>query len=68
VRGVTACEGWAKSVAFDGAHEHNSWLAFVGGGLSVGCVEFEEIVTADIGAEIYKIVIAEMSNKGLEFF
>ena len=62
---VATCKGGAKSVAFDGAHEHDSWLAFVGGGLGVGCVEFEEIVSADISTEVNKIFITQMCNESL---
>ena len=50
----------------EGAHEHNGWLALVGGGLSIGCVKFDEIVTANIRTEVHKIVIAKMSDKRLK--
>ena len=68
MRGIASCEGRTETVAFDGADNHNGWLTFVGGGLSVSGMEFEEIVAAHISTEVYERSIVKMRNQSSEAF
>ena len=58
VRRVSSGKGWTQTVALDGADDDDRGLAFVGRGLCISGVQFDKIVTAEVSAERFKIVVA----------
>ena len=57
VGGVSSSEGWAESVSFNGSNQHNAWLPLVRRGLSVSRMKFGEVVPANVGAQVFELVI-----------
>ena len=64
MRRVASSKRRTEAVPLDGANEHHRWFAFVGGGLSIGCVEFGEIVSADVSTKRFKFGVGKVRNEG----
>ena len=61
---VSARKRGAQSVTLDGSNQDDGRFALVSCGLSIGCVEFDEVVTTNIGAQRLEFIVRQVSDEG----